>query len=78
MTKERQKPASSIVKPTCTPNTRNAAISVHAVLIGLTTSAAFSGASAAYTLAKKIVVTPAMIRRVRPSPTSLPTSTVAP
>ena len=31
--RERAKPASSITKPTCMPNTRNAAISVHAVLM---------------------------------------------
>src|SRR5665647_3340382 len=34
---DRQKPASSMVKPTCMPNTRNAAISVQTVLSGLTT-----------------------------------------
>ena len=38
VSRERQKPASSMVKPTCMPNTRNAAISVHTVLIGLTMS----------------------------------------
>src|SRR6476661_229055 len=34
--RERAKPASSITKPTCMPNTRNAAISVQAVLMALT------------------------------------------
>ena len=34
----RQNPASSMVKPTCIPKTRNAATSVHAVLTGLTIS----------------------------------------
>src|SRR5437016_14411648 len=36
VSRERQKPASSIVKPTCMPKTRNAATNVHVVLIGLT------------------------------------------
>ena len=44
VSRERQKPASSIVKPTCMPNTRNAATSVHAVLTGLTMSAALTTA----------------------------------
>src|ERR1700748_374359 len=35
VSRERQKPASSIVKPACMPNTRNAATSVHTVLMGL-------------------------------------------
>ena len=35
VSRERQKPASSMVKPTCMPNTRNAATSVHTVLIGI-------------------------------------------
>ena len=43
VSRERQKPASSIVKPTCMPNTRNAATSVHTVLIGLTMSLPASG-----------------------------------
>src|SRR5215813_12982975 len=42
VSRERQKPASSIVKPTCIPNTRNAATNVHVVLIGLTTSLDFA------------------------------------
>ena len=42
VSRERQKPASSIVKPTCMPNTRKAATSVHTVLIGLTMSLFFS------------------------------------
>ena len=33
--RDRANPASSMTKPTCMPNTRNAAISVHAVLIAL-------------------------------------------
>src|ERR1700675_995676 len=40
VSRERQKPASSMVKPTCMPNTRKAATSVQAVLRGFTTSAA--------------------------------------
>ena len=47
VSRERQKPASSIVKPTCMPNTRNAATSVHAVLTGLTMSLPLSCGSAA-------------------------------
>ena len=42
--RERAKPASSITKPTCMPKTRNAAISVQAVLIALIVSTG-SGAS---------------------------------
>ena len=38
VSRERQKPASSIVKPTCMPKTRNAASSVQSVFIGLTMS----------------------------------------
>ena len=33
--RDRAKPASSITKPTCMQNTRNAAISIHTVLIAL-------------------------------------------
>ena len=48
VSRERQKPASSIVKPTCMPKTRKAATSVQTVLIGLTMSvAATSPVSAA-------------------------------
>src|SRR5580698_3821683 len=48
VSRDRQKPASSIVNPTCMPNTRNAATSVHTVLIGLMMSEALtSGAGAA-------------------------------
>ena len=35
VSRERQKPASSIVNPACMPNTRNAATSVHTVFNGL-------------------------------------------
>ena len=35
VSRERQKPASSMVKPTCMPKTRNATISVHMVFTGL-------------------------------------------
>src|SRR6185369_12531394 len=37
VSRERQKPASSIVKPACMPNTRKAATSVHTVLRGFMT-----------------------------------------
>src|SRR5690349_11425339 len=47
VSRERQKPASSMVKPTCIPNTRNAAISVQTVLIGLTMSLPLRTGSAA-------------------------------
>src|SRR5882672_10639124 len=50
VSRERQKPASSIVKPTCIAKTRKAASSVHTVLIGLTTSAALTSPSAANAL----------------------------
>src|SRR6266404_1516407 len=50
VSRERQKPASSIVKPTCIANTRNAARSVHTVLIGFTMSVAFTSPSAANAL----------------------------
>ncbi len=78
VSRERQKPASSIVKPTCMPNTRNAAISVHAVFTGFTMSAAFTVLSAARTLAKKRPVTAAITSRVKPTPATLPASRVAP
>ena len=55
-----------------------AAINVQAVLTGLTMSAAFIGESAAYTLAKKTLATPAMISKVKPTPASLPIRIVAP
>src|SRR5882724_7688174 len=38
VSRERQKPASSIVKPTCMPKTKNAATNTQVVLIGLTAS----------------------------------------
>src|SRR5450756_265644 len=44
---DRQKPASSMVKPTCMPNTRNAAISVQTVLSGFTMSLPLRTGSAA-------------------------------
>ena len=48
VSRERQKPASSIVKPACMPKTRNAAMSVHTVLIGLTMSLPLSTTSSAW------------------------------
>src|SRR5262249_54012369 len=48
VSRERQKPASSIVNPTCIPKTRNAATSTQTVLIGLIRSDALgSGAAGA-------------------------------
>ena len=47
VSRERQKPASSIVKPTCMPKTRNAATSVQTVFIGLTMSLPLRTGSAA-------------------------------
>ena len=44
--RDRANPASSITKPTCMPNTRNAAISVHAVLIALISGEGPAGAPA--------------------------------
>ena len=49
VSRERQKPASSMVKPTCMPKTRKAATSVQTVLIGLTMSLPFRTGSAAKT-----------------------------
>src|SRR5436305_12885512 len=42
VSRDRQKPASSIVKPTCIPKTRKAATNVQTVLIGLMMSAALA------------------------------------
>src|SRR6266436_1974577 len=50
VSRERQKPASSIVKPTCMAKTRKAARSVHTVFIGFTISVAFTSPSAANAL----------------------------
>src|SRR5882762_10675361 len=50
VSRDRQKPASSIVKPTCIPKTRNAATSVQTVFRGLTMSFPFSCGSAARAL----------------------------
>ena len=49
VSRERQNPASSMVKPTCMPKTRKAATRVHTVLIGLTMSLPLSDGSAAKT-----------------------------
>ena len=49
VSRDLQNPASSIVKPTCIPNTRNAAINVHTVFNGFTTSFALIVGSAAKT-----------------------------
>src|SRR6202030_1185532 len=82
VSRERQKPASSMVKPTCMPKTRNAAISVHAVFTGFTTSDAFTSGTAAavcaYTWVKKSPVTTAMSARTIPTPSTLPASIVPP
>jgi len=43
--RERAKPASSMTKPTCMPNTRNAAISVHEVLIAFISGVGPAGAA---------------------------------
>src|SRR5947209_19452082 len=50
VSRERQKPASSMVKPTCIAKTRKAARSVHTVLSGLTISLGLTSASAANAL----------------------------
>ena len=47
VSRDRQKPASSMVKPACMPKTRNAAISVQTVLMGLTMSLPLSTTSSA-------------------------------
>src|SRR5690242_11348367 len=74
----RQKPASSIVKPTCIPKTRNAAMRVHAVLIGLITSPALTGASAAYALVKNLPVPIITRSTTSPTPKALPPSNIFP
>src|SRR3954467_3849471 len=59
VSRERQKPASSMVNPTCIPNTRNAATSVHIVLMGLTMSLPFSvGCSAVEDVLRLDIQTP--------------------
>src|SRR6267143_1799341 len=70
VSRERQKPASSIVKPTCMPKTRKAARSVHTVLSGLTTSAALTSPSAANALrpTRSGRKTTAAISKATPSP----------
>src|SRR6266404_2053805 len=50
VSRERQKPASNIVKPTCIQKTKNAATRVQTVLSGLTMSLPFNSGSAAKTL----------------------------
>ncbi len=63
--RERAKPASSMTKPTCMPNTRNAAISVHAVLIALISGdGPAAGACADSAGARKIRI--AVSSRIRP------------
>src|SRR3569623_311034 len=65
----REKPASSIMKPACMKNTRNAASSVHIVLSGLIRSAAVGVPLSARASAPKYHETPAMppIRMSAPS-----------
>ena len=55
VSRERQKPASSIVKPGCIPKTRKAATSVQTVLIGFTTSLPLITGSAARTSDPKML-----------------------
>src|ERR1700683_4453258 len=78
VSRERQKPASSIVNPTCIPNTRNAAISVHAVLTGFTMSLALTVGSAAHTRPNPTHDNSAITHSTSPTPTTLPASSVPP
>ena len=73
VSRDRQKPASSIVKPACMPNTRNAATSVQTVLIGFTMSLpASAGASSAWTSAPIRFETKAMLPSNRRMPSTFP------
>src|SRR6202050_4260736 len=79
VSRDRQKPASSIVKTTCMPKTRKAATSVQAVFTGFTTSEAFTmGASSAKTWPKKTYVMAAMTSRTAATPITFPASRVVP
>ncbi len=63
--RERAKPASSMTKPTCMPKTRKAAISVHTVLMALTSGdGAAAGACAKTADARKTFI--AVKSRIRP------------
>ena len=72
VSRDRQNPASSMVKPTCIPNTRKAATKVQTVLSGLTTSAALTSTSAARTRPKKRLVITVMMSSTKPMPIALP------
>src|SRR5689334_12648778 len=72
VSRERQNPASSMVKPTCMPNTRKAAIRVQTVLIGLTMSEALTVVSAAKTLVPSKPEVNATTSKTSPKPTALP------
>src|SRR6185437_11346007 len=54
VSRERQKPASSMVKPTCMPKTRKAAINVQTVLSGLMTEF-FAGSAMSATITGCVV-----------------------
>src|SRR5437868_2724125 len=72
VSRERQKPASSMVKPTCMPKTRKAANNVQRVLIGFTISEAFTPLSAANTRVPSSPELKATSSRTRPRPMALP------
>jgi len=76
VSRERQKPASSIVKPACIPNTRKAATSVHIVLMGFTMSLPLSTgtASSAWTSVPMALEKKTMAPSTRAMPNSLPAS----
>ena len=72
VSREREKPASSIVKPGCMPKTRNAAMSVHTVLIGLTMSLPLSTTSSAWAGLPKTFISNATV------PSSVATPSIFP
>ena len=79
VSRERQKPASSMVKPTCIPNTRNAATSVQTVLIGLTMSLPFErGIRGEGVEAEQIRIHKCSEQNQRLIPTSFPSSSRLP
>src|SRR4249919_520151 len=64
--RDRANPASSMTNPTCIPNTRNAAISVHAVLMALTSGDGPAGAGACAESAGARKTLMVVSRRMRP------------
>src|SRR5947207_15902781 len=72
VSRDRQKPASSMVKPTCMPKTRKAANNVQTVLIRLKISEAFTPLSAANTRVPSSPELKATSNRTKPRPIPFP------